>query len=95
MIRQLGLFDHPPKAIEPSDKTVKPAAKQRLSKQCRTILQRLKNGPATNDELSLLARKYTGRLSDLRGAGCTITCFDQDHKTGLTHYRLDYCPETL
>ena len=91
MITQLSLFDVK-KPIAPCDPSVKPAERPRLAKQCRTILQRLKNGSATNDELSQLARKYTGRLSELREAGCTITCFDRDYKTGLTNYRLDYCP---
>lgn len=67
------------------------AEQRRLSRQCKTILQRLMDaGDAgvTNDELSVIARKYTSRLSDLRKAGYQIECFDQDRRTGICRYRL-------
>lgn len=61
----------------------------RLSRQCADILARLQQGPATNDELSRISRKYTSRISDLRQRGYGVTCTRQDHKSGLTVYRLD------
>jgi hypothetical protein len=65
------------------------ADRPRLSRQNAVILARLQQGPVSNDELSRIARKYTGRLSELRQAGYTICCFAKDHKTGLSWYRLE------
>lgn len=92
MLKQLGLFDSPPRPIEPRDPTVPAAAKTRMSRQCRLILRRLREGPATNAELAAISLKYGGRTSDLRKAGYVITCFDHDRKTGTASYRLDYEP---
>ncbi|MBU6429253.1 MAG: hypothetical protein KGR26_09605 [Cyanobacteria bacterium REEB65] len=95
-MRQLALdFDVPPaiRPIEPCDPRVPDAARPRLSRQCRAILDRLRAGPASNDELSRLARKYTGRISDIRKAGFVVECFDQDHASGRTWYRLTWDPE--
>lgn len=61
----------------------------RLSRQCADILARLQQGPATNDELSRISRKYTSRISDLRQRGYVVICTRQDHKSGLTEYRLE------
>jgi hypothetical protein len=61
--------------------------KPRLSGQNLRILERLRHGPVTNDELSRFARKYTSRISDLRAAGYTITC--ERAEGGLTWYRLE------
>lgn len=44
----------------------------RLNKQCQAILERLKRGPAINEELSRMSLKYTSRLSDIRKAGYTV-----------------------
>lgn len=60
----------------------------RLSKQCQAIYERLQRGPASNDELSQMARKYTSRVSELREAGIEVECYQHDHKTGVTWYRL-------
>ena len=60
----------------------------RLTRQCRLILERLRQGPASNRELSRLALKYTGRLSDLRRAGYVVTIVRQDHVTGEVIYEL-------
>lgn len=95
MIRQLSLFDQPHRTIKPCDPTVTKAAAPRLSRQCREILARLREGSATNTELAIISRKYTSRISDLRWVGCIVTCFDHDHKTGLARYRLDFTPEGL
>ena len=64
------------------------ASLPRLSRQCAAILARLEQGPATNDELSRIARKYTGRISDLRHAGYDVRCTSQDRTTGLAVYEL-------
>jgi hypothetical protein len=84
-----------PREISPRDPSVTPVEAPRLSRQCRLILDRLKDGPVTNSELSALALKYTGRLSDLRAAGCTIDVIHRDHATGLVRYKLNHCPEGL
>lgn len=61
----------------------------RLTKQCKEILARLKQGPATNDELSRISRKYTSRISDLRMNGINVVLKSWDHKTGVTVYVLE------
>ena len=66
----------------------------RLSNQCRAILERLQRGPATNNELAAISRKYTGRISDLRAAGIGVECYKQDRPSGLSWYRLAKRPET-
>lgn len=60
--------------------------KPRLAAQTLAIVERLRRGPATNDELSRMARKYTGRISDARKAGYVIDC--ERIGGGLTRYRL-------
>ncbi len=97
MIRQLSLFDeHVERAKFPTcDPTVPQAAKKRLSRQCREILCRLRQGPATNVDLIAIAMNLTGRISDIRATGCVITCYDRNHKTGLCWYRLDFLEEGL
>ena len=62
--------------------------KVRLSRQNQLILNRLLEGPTTNDELHNIALKYTSRISDLRKLGYDIKCYDQNKTTGLTWYRL-------
>lgn len=62
--------------------------RRRLSRQNAAILARLQQGPCTNDELSRIARKYTGRLSELRKAGYVVRPISQDHATGLVVYAL-------
>lgn len=61
----------------------------RLSRQCQAILERLRLGNVTNDELAKIARKYTNRVSELRQAGYAIECYEHDYETGLTRYRLE------
>lgn len=76
--------------VIPYDPPVKPLeAKVRLSKQCHTILTRLQRGPAYNGELAKIARKYTGRISDIREAGYKIKATRIDAKTGLWQYTLE------
>ena len=62
--------------------------KKRISKQCALILARLREGPATNRELSEISLKYTSRISDLRNSGYVIEVVSRDHATGLVVYRL-------
>jgi hypothetical protein len=85
---QTSLFDLPV-VIAPCDPSVHPDEKPRLSKQCQAILDLLRQRPATNDELSRMARKYTSRISDLRAAGYVISVIEHNHKTGVTRYRLE------
>lgn len=71
------------------DPRVPADAKPRLSTQCAEILALLATGAASNDQLSMIARKYTSRISDLRKAGYRIVNFDHNKKTGLAWYRLE------
>lgn len=68
--------------------SVAPEEAPRLSKQCREILERLKQGPATNRELSQISLKYTGRISDLRASGFRIEIVERNHQSGLNVYEL-------
>ena len=82
------LFDRHNPDPAPSAHAVVPVERVRLSAQCRAILARLQRGPATNHELAGLALKYTGRLSDLRAAGYTVTVQSRDYATGRVVYQL-------
>lgn len=66
-----------------------PAERQRLSRQCQAILERLRMGPASNRDLAQIALKYTGRLSEIKDAGYRVACYDQNRVTGLAWYRLE------
>lgn len=64
----------------------------RLSRQCQRILQRLLNRflpPPSNKELSAIALKYTGRLSEIRQAlqqvGWNVVVIER-RKNGLNFY---------
>ena len=83
---QLTLFDPQP-SLRPRDPHIHAADVRRLTGQNAVILRRLQRGPATNDELIGISRKYTSRISDLRAAGHRITCERQGG--GLTVYRLE------
>jgi len=74
--------------MQPSllDYRVPPEDQPRLSRQCALILERLRQGPATNAELAGTSLKYTSRVSDLRRAGYAIDC--ERLKDGLTRYTL-------
>lgn len=84
----MGLYDLADQ-FDPCDPTVPEAARPRLSRQCRAILDRLAQGPATNAELAGIALKYTSRLSDIRKAGYGINCTCLDARAGLYRYELD------
>ncbi len=64
------------------------AEKRRFTGQCGMILGRLTRGRVTNDELSRIARNYTGRVSDLRAKGHDIRVVSRSIETGLTWYSL-------
>ena len=82
MDKQRTFFD----AIEPCDPNVVAVDQPRLRGQNGLILERLRRGPATNDELARISRKYTSRVSDIRKAGYEVTC--ERKSGGLTVYRL-------
>jgi hypothetical protein len=63
------------------------SGRRRFRGQCARILERLRQGPLTDDELSRISRKYTGRISELRQAGYNIPP-PKDLGGGLTEYRL-------
>ena len=79
-------LDFSSRPIAPASPTLPPLERQRLSNQNARILARLQQGPATNRELSEMALKYTGRLSELRQAGFAVTA--EKRANGLTVYRL-------
>ena len=87
---QATLFDETAPVLPPIrvNASVNPIEAPRLSRQCGLILERLRLGAATNVELSQLALKYTGRISDLRAAGYKISVIQRDHESGLNTYRL-------
>jgi hypothetical protein len=86
-MNQPDLFTASP--VIPTSPALPRADRVRLSRQNQLILQRLQQGPATNDELSRISRKYTGRLSELRQAGYGVRCYAQDRASGLSWYRLE------
>src|SRR5262245_45936086 len=92
--KQGYMFPLPDYIIQPRDPNVPEEAIARLSAQCKAILERMKEGPVTNTELSKMALKYTGRISDLRKYGCVIK-HTHDKESGLVVYRLASYPEGL
>jgi hypothetical protein len=69
------------------DPNVMEGDEPRLSGQNAAILERLKQGPATNVELAGISLKYTSRISDLRAAGYRVTC--RRGNDGVNTYALD------
>ena len=86
---QLSLFDPVPRPrpLVPRDPHVAAQDITRLTGQNAAILRRLRAGPATNDELIGISRKYTSRISDLRAAGFVIEATRLGG--GLFEYRLE------
>lgn len=89
---QASLFDVLDR-LPATDPNVRDDAKKRLSGQNRKILDRLIEGPTRLRELSLIAAKYTSRISDLRKAGCVIECREQPD--GNSIYTLIHKPSHL
>jgi hypothetical protein len=52
--------------------TVNEQDEARVKSQCKAILERLRQGPATSGQLAQISLKYTGRISELRQAGYDI-----------------------
>ena len=65
------------------------ADRLRLNAQCQRILERLRQGRVSNRELSAIALKYTGRVSELRQAGHSVKVVERNRETGLTWYELE------
>jgi hypothetical protein len=65
---------------------------RRLTGQSLRILERLRQGPATRDDIAAIGRNPTARISDLRKylqpQGLTVKCIEEDHKTGFSRYAL-------
>jgi len=78
---------HRPAPIPPRDPSVPDPERPRLSDQCWKIIERLRQGPATNRDLAEISLKYTGRVSDCRAAGFTINVVKRN-TDGLTVYQL-------
>ena len=87
-MQQRELFQRTPDMLPPYDASVERDAAPRLSRQNAAILQRLRQGPASNTQLAAIALKYTSRISDLRAAGYDVRLIEQDRATGLTWYEL-------
>jgi hypothetical protein len=85
-LTQLELFCVP-RPLVPRDPNVARQDIHRLTGQNAAILRRLRQGPATNDELIRISRKYTSRISDLRAFGFVIEATRLGG--GLFEYRLE------
>ena len=76
--------------VIPFDPHVAPREKKiRLSRQCKEILDRLRQGPATQRELMMIASQYNARIFALRGEGYNIPSPEQNHKTGISIYHIE------
>ena len=60
----------------------------RLNRQQAAIIDRLKQGPATNAELVQIAIRFTARIHELRKAGHDIRIVRQDRDSGLVWYEM-------
>lgn len=68
MSHLLPLFDHPRPHVE-LNSTVVEDDKPRLSLQCHAVADRLRQGPATNLQLIMIAHRFGARLLELKQAG--------------------------
>lgn len=60
----------------------------RLNRQQTAIIDRLRQGPATNAELVQIAIRFTARIHELRKAGHDIRIVRQDRDSGLVWYEM-------
>ena len=60
----------------------------RLNRQQAAIVDRLRQGPATNAELVQIAIRFTARIHELRKAGHDIQIVRQDRDSGLVWYEI-------
>jgi hypothetical protein len=87
---QQSLFDAPRTARQeydiPLNSTVSKADMPRLNAQHHAILDRLREGPVTNTELSQICQRFGARLQEIKLAGFSIgkECI----KPGVWVYRL-------
>jgi hypothetical protein len=85
----LSETDGLPLFVEPVDPRVKGSVEEpRLSRQSLEMLARLKEGPATNAQLTTIAQRFGARIHDLRAAGFQVEITHRDRETGLTTYAL-------
>lgn len=84
---QLSMFSLPPSTVRltPQQAAVK-AEDQRRDNSAAKILDRLRAGSATNQELSLIALRFGARLDELRAQGHMIET--ERLQGGLFRYRL-------
>lgn len=64
------------------------AERKRLNRQSAEILERLRQGPASNVELMQIAQRFGARLHELRACGHVIEIVDRDRATGHVVYQL-------
>lgn len=77
-------------AVQVTDSHVtSPDEQGRLQTQSARILQRLREGPASNQELSAIALRFGARLHDLRKAGYAVSVIERDHASGKVVYALE------
>jgi hypothetical protein len=89
--QQFSLFVSDPR-IQPVDPHVEPADKPRLTRQCYSVLERLRRGPVSNVQLLLIAIRYSARIHDLRSAGYKIET-EKRGDGGIVFYSLISEPE--
>lgn len=66
-----------------------PNVQTKLSRQQAAILARLREGSATNRELSFIALKYGARITELKKKGYQIECFSvSSDPKGVNRFRL-------
>lgn len=69
-------------------KITQPVEQKRLSRQTQAIVDRLRQGPATNKELAAITHRFGARIHDAKGVGFDIHVQSHDHKTGVVVYAL-------
>lgn len=64
--------------------------RERLSRHAQAIVDRLRRGTATNDELMMVSRSrnLSARISEVRKAGFQVDCIKLERATGLAWYEL-------
>lgn len=65
-----------------------PTQGKRLTRQQAAILERLKQGPATNMELIPISTRFSSRIHELRKVGWLIDTDYLNKANGLTQYTL-------
>lgn len=86
---QPSLFGPHSAHISPTVAPMLPAEeRRRLSAQCLKILDKLKQGPATNLQLAVIGYRYGARIHELRKAGYEIVITAKNVESGETTYEL-------